>query len=242
MTAPRPAHDIKHLPILHYTFKSRTYSLRQSQDSSETGSTLWLSSQILAEYLVLHHTKHRRRKDSSKCLELGSGIGLLALIVRDCLGITIVASDLPTICQTILKHNIAENTDFGSDIEIQIKELDWCKISEHHNDIEDGYDMILMSDVIYAPSLLRGLLDTLVRYCTSKTTVYLAQEVRVPKLMETFLLMARTKFKVQEIGKNGIDRIVETLTMANDESKGEEEGDTGDWSGVSIYKLKLNRS
>lgn len=243
-TRPRPAHDTKHLPVLHYAFHSRTYQLHQSQSSGETGSTLWLSSQILAEYLFAT-LAFRKGNRTAKCLELGSGIGLLALVLRDfCKFGAVVATDQAAVCP-LLSLNLQLNTSSEDDI-IRVETLDWCAPYSRSEQVQ-GYHIIVMTDVIYAQSLIHGLLDTLLKDCQAKTVIYLAQEVRVPELMNTFLDLASAHFKIQQVGKMEVGKIIEKLTRNRDschdgdgsyaeQGRGEEEGD---WSGVSIYKMRL---
>lgn len=302
----RPAHATKHLPVLSYTINNATYHLAQENDSSETGSTLWLSSQYLATYLSLNSPKGRSRtaKRSAghsltdttvmrRCtvLELGAGIGLLALVMRD-LGFHVTATDCAAITP-LLRANISGNPPLWSTLrltalqegmkDVVVEELDWCSDSndnaadiheqERVEEEEEGgrkFDIILLADVVYAPSLIGPLVATMRRSSHPRTVLYLAQEVRVPELMEDFLTRCRAWFKVIRIGEEEVGKVATHLQMteralhaprrrrrssldachdfmdkeqadAGEDEEDQEEEEEEDWSGVSIYKLKPRR-
>ena len=76
----RPAHQTKSEKILRYS----GYSLRQSDDGTTNGTTLWLGGQILSAYLPT------LRARAGKAIELGSGIGLSAC------GVSLLQPPLPS--------------------------------------------------------------------------------------------------------------------------------------------------
>lgn len=86
-----------------------------SEDEPTTGTTLWLSSQLLTLYLsdlyAPGSARSKRKQDKKlKALELGSGIGLSTLVLAS-LGIDVVATDLPVVINQVLHRNIEANRD-----------------------------------------------------------------------------------------------------------------------------------
>lgn len=226
-----PAYNTKHLSHLSITLNGFTYRLKQSNTSNETGSTLWLSSQILSAYLALHPSKLSRNKKVT-LLELGSGIGLTSLVCHD-LGYQVTASDYGAIVP-LLEQNIQLN---GKKEDVTIETIDWCRC-DHMSRI---YDVVILADVIYAPELLDPLVNTMLRAVNKKSTIYVAQEVRSPHLMQRFLDICSRSFKIQTVNEEEIARVVQTHLRSTetqgmqDELSEEEE----DWSGVAIYKMRL---
>lgn len=232
-----PAYDTKHLSLLTCHVDGSTYILHQDNASCETGSTLWLSAQVLIAYL-LGRRPRRRSARRERVLELGSGIGLTALALRQILHAHVVASDCAAILP-LLTRNISENRvrAVGSqEAEIEVKEIDWFK--QQVSPSED-FDLIVMSDVIYSPDLLAPLLNTILTFMSKKTTLYLAQEVRVATLLDRFLEMCSLHMKVTQISDHEIESMIRERFTARNITEDEMSGNAKDWSGVAIYKMKL---
>ncbi|GAC99882.1 hypothetical protein PHSY_007485 [Pseudozyma hubeiensis SY62] len=131
-----PAHQTKHLAELMYRFPSIDTSFRlvQRNDTNSTGSSLWLSSQVLSSYLIHTYAKTSRKgpPDASRkwMLELGSGTGLLSLLMAR-LGWEVVATDIPPVLDTVLKPNIDAglyqpiNIGAAKADQAHVNELDW---------------------------------------------------------------------------------------------------------------------
>lgn len=73
----KAAYEIKEEKWLHYKIGDRTLHLSQDlRGDDTTGSTLWLSAQVLAAYIEQNGIRDRL-KGKRRCLELGSGVGLV---------------------------------------------------------------------------------------------------------------------------------------------------------------------
>lgn len=143
---PQPASETKHLSILHHPIpgSSIIVPLRQLSSSTidgnstgTTGTTLWLSSQLLALYISslpppaqirLKYTDngnggdYNRNRDQGRgpydegkierqrVLDLGSGIGYLPLCLAQ-MGYDALATDVPSVIDSVLKHNITSGLD-----------------------------------------------------------------------------------------------------------------------------------
>ncbi|CEH11778.1 S-ADENOSYLMETHIONINE-DEPENDENT METHYLTRANSFERASE DOMAIN-CONTAINING PROTEIN [Ceraceosorus bombacis] len=119
---PLPASDTKHLDLLPYPLPALDVTLLLKQRSAasteyeaSTGTTLWLSSQILVCYLIANKVKlarsnRRESRDAPRAIELGSGTGMLALVLTR-LGFETLATDIePALCQ-VLRPNLSDNAE-----------------------------------------------------------------------------------------------------------------------------------
>lgn len=188
-----PAHQTKHLAELIYSFPSIDTSFRlvQRNDTNSTGSSLWLSSQVLSSYLLHTYAKAQPsngRTGRKRMLELGSGTGLLSLLMAR-LGWQVTATDIAPVLNSVLRPNVEAglyqliNTGTAVPNQIHVAELDWMTPPEQwhwdadfgpstaaHENTSNGcidssrethFDLILTADTVYEPSLIRPLLSTL---------------------------------------------------------------------------------
>ncbi|KAN0061917.1 hypothetical protein ACQY0O_005912 [Thecaphora frezii] len=130
----------KHLASLVYHFPTihTSFTLSQTDTSHSTGSSLWLSSQLLSSYLIsLDPLASKLKPSPSRCpatvgrraIELGSGTGLLSLLLAR-LGWHVVATDIEPVLSAVLcanveaaQHQLAA-TSKGS---VEVKMLDWTR-------------------------------------------------------------------------------------------------------------------
>lgn len=189
-----PAHQTKHLPELVYRFPSIDTSLKivQRNDTNSTGSSLWLSSQVLSSYLLHTYATGQQGYTQGSCrrvLELGSGTGLLSLLMAR-LGWQAVATDIPPVLESVLKPNVEAglyqliNHNKATESQVRVCELDWTVSPESWHwhpslgfpstqnhaeqcrtgsnlDAEQRFDLILTADTIYEPSLVKPLLSAI---------------------------------------------------------------------------------
>src|SRR5271169_5172516 len=117
MMFPHPAHQTKDASLLNYPltpYKTVQIVQKAPLDSISTGTTLYLSSQLLAHYI--QETTPR----GAKAIELGAGTGLVS-IALGILGWKTWATDLPNVIDDVLRLNIDRNHE-GT---ITVQELDW---------------------------------------------------------------------------------------------------------------------
>lgn len=131
-----PAHQTKHLAELIYHFPSinTTFLIRQRNDTDSTGSSLWLSSQVLSSYLLHTYAGKSQPNDGQqtrkRVLELGSGTGLLLLLMAR-LGWQAIATDIPPVLDTVLEPNVEAglyqliNEGIAEPDQARVSELDW---------------------------------------------------------------------------------------------------------------------
>ncbi|KAH9454564.1 hypothetical protein Pst134EB_014636 [Puccinia striiformis f. sp. tritici] len=137
---PIPSSETKHLALLKYPLWppiegcsisdgiQRVAHLNQNDDCrTSTGSTLWLSSQILSAYLLATLSKNmaRAKSRSLRAVEVGAGTGLLS-ITLSALSYTVLATDIePSLTQILLPNVRNWMEDNPSAGKICTCQLDW---------------------------------------------------------------------------------------------------------------------
>ncbi|KAG1782714.1 hypothetical protein EV702DRAFT_1020704 [Suillus placidus] len=192
----QPAHHTKHLPVLAYPFNNVAFHLVQRDDGISNGTALWLGAQVLSVYLSVEFKGKSRKtietgtdNDASvlyntahpKAIELGSGIGLMALALAS-LGYDVLATDTAHVCASVLRSNINANVHLVPG-RVHVRELDWgvdptgwiwddpvsitsqAPLSRRGGDgsgfLAPPFDLIVSSDTIYDTALVAPLFETI---------------------------------------------------------------------------------
>jgi predicted nicotinamide N-methyase len=237
---PLPASSTKHLSILHHhiPFTPTTLPLRQISSSTTgestgtTGSTLWLSAQLLSLYLLSLPAPRKR----VTVLDLGSGIGYLPLCLRS-KGYEVIATDIPQVIESVLKDNIGNGMRIidptGQEV-IEVIPLDWTEVASAGLPTSlqgRKIDIITTSDTFYAPHLLKPLLETLQALFQSNPVIYVGLERRDPGLIESALEEARGMgLKLNRIDGARVERLMLDAGWEAEE-----------WDDVEIWKGKFGR-
>jgi protein N-lysine methyltransferase METTL21D len=159
---PLPANDTKELIELHYPIKRLgcTFNLTQvAGDGSTTGSSLWLSSQILVCFLQQKYDRRLldKEKSQNRVIELGAGIGLTSLVLER-LGWKVIATDIAPPLHTVLRPNINQNSQGN----VKVCSLNWTTIDDDMVEKDEfEVDLIITADTIYQPTLVDGLFKTI---------------------------------------------------------------------------------
>lgn len=192
MSDTQPAHHTKHLPVLAYPLNNVAFHLVQRDDGISNGTALWLGAQVLSVYLsaefkgkskTIETGTNNNMYDTArpKAVELGSGIGLMALALAS-LGYNVLATDTMHVCASVLRSNINANAHLVPG-RVHVRELDWGVNStewkwDDHVSItspaplprrgDDGrdflappFDLIVSSDTIYDTALVAPLFETI---------------------------------------------------------------------------------
>jgi predicted nicotinamide N-methyase len=186
MLIAEPAYETKHLSPLIIELRGETEDVKllicQSQAEGETGSTLWLSAQVLAAYLLDRVSLPK----GCSILELGSGTGFLA-VVLSIQGHRVFATDTADLIATgNLQQTLAWNQDAiaRSAGSVTVQAVDW-----YDADVDlPTADCIPATDVIYHPLHIPALVRIIKQCAETKPTpvIYIAQEVRTVELMQDF--------------------------------------------------------
>lgn len=177
------------------TIKESTSFIR----NGTTGLKVWQASLALSEFIM----KNKGFFEGKTVLEIGSGIGLVGLILmKACSPDKVFLSDCHDNVLEVLKDNININTSdnqleniesssllvqqrfrIENGPEIGIFNLPWEDIETFEDDIKKICipDCILAADVIYDESLFDGLISCikkLFEIANNKSTMYLASTIR----------------------------------------------------------------
>ncbi|KAK7467001.1 hypothetical protein VKT23_004064 [Stygiomarasmius scandens] len=219
-----PAHKSKH----NHSLNIYHFSLAQSDTGLSNGTTLWLGAQCLSAYLRAYS------KPASRVIELGSGIGLTALVLADLGWKEVYATDTSTVIQSVLARNIANNPVQGT---IHVQELDWQ--SDDCSSLSSSpFDLIVTADTVYEPSLVQPLFRTIHTLCVQSRVqsrappVLLCLERRDPALIDHVLQQATTEwqFHVERIPSRKLSKAMQKDGI---------HWDKADWEGVELWKLTL---
>lgn len=238
-----PAYDTKHIDELVYPLVElgATLRIRQSSTSYSTSSSIWLSSQVMAAYLLSLGCIRQGAQSPKRAIELGAGTGFLSLVLAHC-GWHVTATDLSYVTQGVLKDNAAMHADEmpGS---IDIRELNWLDQAGHNCD--ESYQLVITADTLYAPDLVAGLWDTirslLLPVSSSPLTgdskvglALLALERRDPAFIDASLASAREQFGLH------LDQVEEAvLADVVLKSLGWQ---LETWDGVEIWRVTLQEN
>src|SRR5579859_2446378 len=119
---PLPAHRTKDVsPLIYPLTPSNTVYITQKSplNSISTGTTLYLSSQLLAHYAQTVTPR------GTRAIELGAGTGLVS-IALGIMGWEVWTTDLWNVIDDVLQTNIERNREDTTGT-ITIQELDWCQ-------------------------------------------------------------------------------------------------------------------
>lgn len=180
----------------------------QLQTLSCFGPAHSLASWYLAQHLLTQYhypppdTSHalldRDQLSRARVLELGSGTGMLAVLLSEACG-TYTATDLYENLR-LVSRNVELNQRLhgrpSKSKEVKLEELDWIAISKDSTKVSSrtgreeggGYDLVIAVDCIYNEYLVRPFIDTLSAVCpqSSSTVVLVVVELRSADVVSPF--------------------------------------------------------
>ncbi|KAJ1535359.1 hypothetical protein HK096_002703, partial [Nowakowskiella sp. JEL0078] len=194
---------IDHTTSYEYTFaKEDLGNLLIHQDilgNHGIGSTIWDSALVLAKYLekrlnnipwVPHAHRFnpqqfgrdlRDRENILRIVELGSGTGLVGIVVAKVLANNKIPSRVVLTDKRgalpLLQKNVDDCTSLLVDVTVTVEELDWTEISIEGRFL-DQFDIILAADCIHWPELFDPLISTMLKLSDSNTEVIISYERR----------------------------------------------------------------
>lgn len=189
--------------------------LVQDPHSNYLGGYIWLSSIIFCSYLERLKKKKDRRglinlDPSKRWVELGSGIGLLGIMLHK-LGIEdVTMTDIGELVNT-MERNVEANQIAVKSISgrrknqtnentIVIEPLLWNNKQEMDYIKSTGdIDYILACDCIYSEASAIDLVETMYYLSNEKTTIICISEVRNQAAQDKFMTEALSKFRVELI-------------------------------------------
>jgi predicted nicotinamide N-methyase len=156
--------------------------------AGRTGFQIWAGSRLILETLLYSNTNdnshivtvQEKIKNGAKIIELGSGVGLVGICLA-AIGAEVILTDLKTLVDNAIHHNIALNATknescdrryppWMEDIKpLQVgrgwagaKALDWSRPIEEQLSAKmyNNVDIVVASDCVWLKSMLDSLLDT----------------------------------------------------------------------------------
>lgn len=258
-----PAPSTKHVATLHTRLpRGDEVVLRQQAVDAggarlgTTGTTLWLGAQVLSAYLA---SAIEAKPSRGRALELGAGVGYLALTVAS-LGYDVVTTDIEPVLSRVLAPNAAAAPQGCGAIEA--REIDWFdavraaeaakggeantagepRAGEGSRDaspslalLDAQYDLVVTTDTIYAPEMTPALWAALERAAARRPgrrtpTVYIGLERRDPRVVDAALEMGRQRGCAMR--RVAHERLVRALERVGWHWAPE------DWEGIEVWKGK----
>ncbi|KAH9290609.1 hypothetical protein KI387_034726, partial [Taxus chinensis] len=144
--------------------------------SGVTGGVMWDSGVVLGKFLEHAVDCNLFNLRGKKCVELGSGCGLVGCVAA-LLGGHVVLTDMPDRLRLLAK-NVEENVkELDARGSASVRELTWGE--DLDSDIlEPLPDYVLGSDVVYNEVVVHDLLATLRVLCGSHTIIFISAELR----------------------------------------------------------------
>lgn len=186
---------------LHLDACGHSLSILQSPSSLNmpgvTGAVMWDSGVVLGKFLEHAVDTGMLLLKGKKVVELGSGCGLVGCLAA-LLDAQVILTDLPDRLR-LLKKNLESNLNHG-DMRgsAKVSELTWGDEPDLQL-IQPLPDFVLGSDVIYSEGAVVDLLSTLRQLSGSKTTIFLAGELRNDAVLEYFLEVAMNDFVIGRV-------------------------------------------
>jgi hypothetical protein len=161
-------------------------------------SSLFLAKHILRQYHFPSPTTSslldKSTLSKARILELGAGTGLLSILLAPLCASYTVSDRFENL--KLIQRNLALNAQSDKSgkgkrpdpsatlANVLVEEVDWMSISAERAragdkaSIREEYDLILAVDCIYNESLVQPLVDTLARYTSPNTVVWVVVELR----------------------------------------------------------------
>ncbi|KAI9297862.1 hypothetical protein K502DRAFT_323050 [Neoconidiobolus thromboides FSU 785] len=166
-----------------------------------TGSVIWKSSFLLSKYLLSIYTLF----EGKNVLELGTGTGIVGitlskLLVKKKVNFELILTDQEILLSQIQKNMALNGLDKVSNV--HCKEFSWDTITENKittlnnfnqyhwiQQYSTGFDIILLSDLIYNENVNLLLVNTIKLLLTinSQAVLLIAQELRAAYVIEEFI-------------------------------------------------------
>ncbi|GJQ15724.1 hypothetical protein GpartN1_g7515.t1 [Galdieria partita] len=163
------------------TLDQAPFTSKTSKDPGDTGCTLWDSSLVLAQ-LVLNKPEWIKDK---RVVELGSGIGLLGILISLLGARQTTLSDLDS-TMTLLQGNIAKNKHLLGNRDIQVIPIHWGDEMVLQQPRLQNTEVVVCSDLVYRMEAVQPLVTTLCKLCHLETKILFAQDNHRPEVTKTW--------------------------------------------------------
>jgi len=190
------------------------------QEFGTTGLSTWTASIVLNDWIVLNSHLFKDKR----ILELGCGIGLTGLVtILECEPTSYVFTDyhdkVISRCQEHVDLNLQHASDLDLKTKTETKCLDWAQFDPANDEyawLDDPFDVVIGSDIIYHPSIIPPLVNVLKHALTAKRRrnevlrqteaevekpiAYISAAVRKPTTFDYFVLcLKNSSMEVDEV-------------------------------------------
>lgn len=204
--------ELANAPVVSYQIDSKSKSLikihQNSNCQTHTGGIVWETAYLLAEFLLLRYTD---KYSMGKLLEVGSGCGLLGLVLAAHNRCKKVVMTETTEVLESLKENVELNTitknGWCTQNMVSVQRLRWDKFEKDidkcksmgHTDLDpQSFDTVIGTDVIFSTVLVKPLLKTLRRMTHDNSNIFLCVQIRCTDSHELFMRKASKYFKIKD--------------------------------------------
>ena len=196
------------LRTLEASFRGVPLRLEQELTEGATGGYLWAGTvRMLERVLTCGALDSDGDVAPLRVLELGSGVGLGALILA-LAGAAVVATDrasaLALLRRNVAAHPPASDRLVGSGGSVRVMEHAWgtAPTAELQREVERGFDLIVACDCVYATHAVEPLVASLVALSTpGRTRLIVANAQRTA--LEVFVRRAAPHFSLAFIATGG---------------------------------------
>jgi len=165
------------MSIREFESFGRTIKILQDADGA-TGATVWDASLVLSKYIENTDDFPPGFFVNKKCIELGSGCGLVGIVIG-LLGAKIILTDQKFV-MNLLRKNIETNIPSSK---VTAIELNW---GQDVSFLNPPFQYIFCSDVIYLEDTFDLLIKTLRDLSDQNTEILLSMEIRGKKDVKFF--------------------------------------------------------
>lgn len=181
---------------------------------SEEGfaSTVWDSAIVLSKYCELQHNTFAGKR----CVELGSGCGLLSAVVGR-LGAACIATDLLENLPLLRSNLQANHVEHDGVPPPRVRELRWGAEAAQallRDDCEGKVDFVLASDIMYVHSAVSDLVATLDVLCSAETMVLLAHGRNRPAEASFLAAVEAAGFTVSPVPEEALHETYRCLDVS----------------------------
>jgi len=175
-----------------------------------------------------------------RVLELGSGVGYLALVMAG-VGYDVLASDVEPVVSSVLRQNVEDGGRVlrcrgrAEEGDLEVVELDWTHPQLCELDVDGGgVDMIVATDTIYHHPLVRPFFETMMHFSNPSKSwsgptplVVLAIERRDGEMVDRALDVGKEMgFDLRRVGRGRVEKGMEKAGWGGGEG----------WEGVEIWR------
>jgi len=146
---------------------------------------IWEASIVLCEYLTQLNLDL-----NAHILELGAGAGLTGMMLGR-MGHPMTITDYDDHALALLQKNVKHNKLKN----VRVNKLDWFQ-----SEVDETYDIIIGSELIYKEELIQPLLDLFLKCLKPEGKIFIAHD-RVRRNMLPFLEKAEQYFQVHSTAK-----------------------------------------